>query len=462
MIALRQGTRLQPIQRSDDGQWVEVTLVSTGETGWVKAEHTSLLCTDEAVTPPIAPPSAACSPGRPPGWIDYRVVAGDTLSQIATRTGTTVKQLMTVNCLPNTVIRVGQLLWVPAPPCPAMTMTEFAIDPERYIGGATVIYIEWAASGGCEPVAGNLTVRYIGSDSDTRRRAVITPQVLEERYPLNQRSGSIELENPNVEGCRLTAEFVLKLADKSGRSTAAQQTITLYDYCEPDIPTPTDTPTVTPTVTPTTTVCTPLLLAPLGVDPGSTASFVGWDATGGCDPVAGVLTVVYSDSTVGNEAYQISGRSGSTSIPFPASADCALTGDYTLRLTDGSGQSASVSRSELLRDDCGVVNTPVETPTPELVVTTVPTTTVVINSSSVVTGAQGLVVATATPTPPATAQPTAAPVDTVTDTPTAESVNATPTEASSATPTAASVAPAVSTPPAVLPTETPTPVAAAN
>lgn len=456
VIALRQGTRLQPIRHSDDGQWLEVTMVSTGETGWVTLDHTSLLCTDEEVPPPVVAAGPVCVPERPPGWVDYRVVAGDTLSRIAARTGTTVKQLLDVNCLPNTMIRVGQLLWVPAPLCPAMTMTEFAIDPARYIGGATVIHIEWAASGGCDPVTGNLTVRSMGSHGDTLRRAVIAPQVLEERYPLNQRSGSIELENPNVEGCRLTAEFVLTLADKSGRSTTAQQMITLYDYCEPDIPTPTETPTVTVTATPTTTVCTALGLSPLSVDPGSTAIFVGWDATGGCDPVAGVITVVYSDSAVDSEAYPISGRSGSTSIPFPASTVCPLTGNYTLQLTDSSGQSASASRSEPLRDNC-VVNTPVETPTPEIVVTTAPTTTVVINSSSVVTDMQKLVVATATPTPPVSVAPTVTPVDAATATPAVDTVSAPPTELPSAATTIApgeTPTPAAATP---LPTETPMP-----
>lgn len=453
VIALRQGTRLQPIRHSTDAQWLEVTLVSTGETGWVMLDHTSLLCTDEEVSPTVDPPGAACIPGRPPGWVDYRVVAGDTLSRIAQRTGTTVRQLMTVNCLPDTMIRVGQLLWVPAPPCPAMTMTEFALEPNLYPDSDRMgIAVEWTAKGGCDPVAGTLTVRYVGSGSGMLRATDSADDVVEESYPLSERSGSIPLAVPYLEGCRLSGEFAMTLADQSGRSTGARQTVTFYDDCDPV------TPTDTPTVTPTTTVCTPLVLDSLGIDPGSTAIFVGWDATGGCEPVTGVLTVVYSDSTIGSEEYAISGRSDSTSIPFPASADCSLTGDYILRLTDSSGQSASTSSSVTLRDDCPV-NTPVETPTPEIVVTTTPTATVVINSSSVVTGTQKLVVATATPTPPATATLTTAPVDTATDTPTAESVDATPTAVTGSTPTAAPVATAVSTPPAVLPTETPTPAA---
>jgi hypothetical protein len=49
----------------------------------------------------------------------YLVVAGDTLSGIATRAGTTTETLVLANCLANAnVIRVGQTLYVPRYPTP--------------------------------------------------------------------------------------------------------------------------------------------------------------------------------------------------------------------------------------------------------------------------------------------------------------------------------------------------------
>jgi LysM repeat protein len=51
----------------------------------------------------------------PTGWIAYRVVAGDTLSNIARRAGTTTDQLTRGNCLSNpNDIEVGELLYTPA------------------------------------------------------------------------------------------------------------------------------------------------------------------------------------------------------------------------------------------------------------------------------------------------------------------------------------------------------------
>lgn len=62
-----------------------------------------------------APTLTNCTPQT--SWPLYTVVAGDTLSGIAERVGSTVAQLASANCLSNTgLIFVGQRLYVPAPP----------------------------------------------------------------------------------------------------------------------------------------------------------------------------------------------------------------------------------------------------------------------------------------------------------------------------------------------------------
>lgn len=82
---------------------------------------------------PGVTPTVVALPTVPPNctartdWPEYRVAAGDTLSGIATRTGSTVQQLAQANCLADVnAIRVGQVLRVPRIPevvAPTATQT---------------------------------------------------------------------------------------------------------------------------------------------------------------------------------------------------------------------------------------------------------------------------------------------------------------------------------------------------
>jgi len=63
---------------------------------------------------PTRVPTPDC--GRPPGWIVYTIVRGDTLYSLARRTGTTVAAVRTANCLSSNAIYVGQALYLPALP----------------------------------------------------------------------------------------------------------------------------------------------------------------------------------------------------------------------------------------------------------------------------------------------------------------------------------------------------------
>jgi LysM repeat protein len=61
--------------------------------------------------------------GPPSYWVRYTVRSGDTLTQIGRLTGATVAQLRSANCLPSSLIRTGQRLWVPHLPPPPPTAT---------------------------------------------------------------------------------------------------------------------------------------------------------------------------------------------------------------------------------------------------------------------------------------------------------------------------------------------------
>ncbi|GAB4569813.1 MAG: hypothetical protein Kow0077_02950 [Anaerolineae bacterium] len=61
--------------------------------------------------------SGDCTVTQPQGWTVYRVRRGDTLSAIASGSGSTVSELAAVNCIANArFIRVGQALFVPRTP----------------------------------------------------------------------------------------------------------------------------------------------------------------------------------------------------------------------------------------------------------------------------------------------------------------------------------------------------------
>lgn len=70
---------------------------------------------EELLAPSVSTPdSASCSVVQPEGWVPYEVKAGDNLTFLASRGGTTVSEIMQVNCLDNEVILIGADLYVPA------------------------------------------------------------------------------------------------------------------------------------------------------------------------------------------------------------------------------------------------------------------------------------------------------------------------------------------------------------
>jgi LysM repeat protein len=83
----------------------------------VPSENEAELATATAVAEDAAT-AVAC--GRiPPGWVAYRVRFGDTLMILARQTGATVAEIMTANCLSDTVIYSGTRLYLPIlPPTP--------------------------------------------------------------------------------------------------------------------------------------------------------------------------------------------------------------------------------------------------------------------------------------------------------------------------------------------------------
>ena len=76
---------------------------------------------------PYSPPPSTNTPTSTPAcavrtdWFAYMVGSGDTLFNIAGRSGISVDALMRANCLTNTSILLGQVLYVPGPIAPLQT-----------------------------------------------------------------------------------------------------------------------------------------------------------------------------------------------------------------------------------------------------------------------------------------------------------------------------------------------------
>jgi LysM repeat protein len=73
--------------------------------------------------PPAQPSATAVKCGPPSYWVVYIVQPGDTLFNIAQRVNSSVSQIKYANCLTSDTIRAGQRLYVPRIPAPIASPT---------------------------------------------------------------------------------------------------------------------------------------------------------------------------------------------------------------------------------------------------------------------------------------------------------------------------------------------------
>jgi membrane protease YdiL (CAAX protease family)/LysM repeat protein len=77
------------------------------------------------LTPSVEVTATVC--GQPAGWVTYTIRAGDTLSSLAQRFGTSVAELMQANCMTSSAIQAGQVIFVPNVPGALPTPTKTPI-----------------------------------------------------------------------------------------------------------------------------------------------------------------------------------------------------------------------------------------------------------------------------------------------------------------------------------------------
>ncbi len=79
------------------------------------ATHTATATPTASNTPDMtATRLASCIP--PEDWEEYAIKRGDALFDIALGSGSTVEELMTINCLESTILSIGHRIWVPRQP----------------------------------------------------------------------------------------------------------------------------------------------------------------------------------------------------------------------------------------------------------------------------------------------------------------------------------------------------------
>ncbi len=79
--------------------------------------------------PSVTGPQPASCPSPPAWWVRYTVRADDTLYRLAVGTGTSVRELMYYNCLADSILFVGFMLWLPRSPLPPTPAPPSIVSP---------------------------------------------------------------------------------------------------------------------------------------------------------------------------------------------------------------------------------------------------------------------------------------------------------------------------------------------
>jgi len=154
LCELPPGWEAYTVQRSDT---LNKLSASTGQTPQQLADVNCLA--ESQLTPGtilyLPPTSPAITPikcGAPSNWVTYVVRSGDTLFSIAQRVNSTVSQLKYANCLTSDKIRSGQKLLVPYQPAPITSPT--SVSPTKQPPSPTSTLLPTAT-----PTDSNISIR---------------------------------------------------------------------------------------------------------------------------------------------------------------------------------------------------------------------------------------------------------------------------------------------------------------
>ncbi|MFK7805610.1 MAG: LysM peptidoglycan-binding domain-containing protein [Anaerolineae bacterium] len=166
---------------------------------------------------------------QPAGWTRYSVQSGNTLSEIAKWSGSTVDELAEINCIADVRrIEIGQTVFVPteirptqtptASPTPVPTETPTATATQAVQTEIDYFYIDGTD---LAEISGNdeITLRWqiIGPGEFVLTwdyRSLLEPEILEEG---EQGEYALKVQLPDISG---TILFELSVSDESGKQTS--------------------------------------------------------------------------------------------------------------------------------------------------------------------------------------------------------------------------------------------------
>jgi LysM domain len=258
---LAPGARFRPLARLTGGRWLQIALLPNGEQGWINVSPYEILCDTnldelpagetpspaEAVITPSPPAPPACFKVQPANWCAYRVRAGDTLTDIARRSNATLGRLREVNCkVFSDVIQIGEILFVPCPP-PTRTPTPtpltcapLSITSLNHDLTSAGILVVWQATGGCDPIQGQLSFASELGDGSLPVAGRTGSQLLPYPHVQYLRSAAARQCEPSKGGtvpcppdpmCAYTLRYTLVLNDSSNQRTQQSGSVSISYPC---------------------------------------------------------------------------------------------------------------------------------------------------------------------------------------------------------------------------------------
>lgn len=240
-----------------EGQ-LPIALVFPTNTPQVVVQELNPIETVEVNTPTLPPPPTATpSCAYPKGWVAYVILSGDTLESLAEKSGTTVEDLYTGNCLEGKSLVISAKLYLPPPPTVTVTPTKTNQPTEAQAASPTFTVTPTALSQ-CPPAG---WVSYVVKAGDNLYRIGlaygVTVDLLMSANCLtseNIRTGQV-LYVPNVKPRLPTSTATPTEAPPPPKPTQKPSPVpTVAPTIEPTVaPTvePTAEPTIEPTMAPT-------------------------------------------------------------------------------------------------------------------------------------------------------------------------------------------------------------------
>ena len=213
----------------------------------------TLVVSPSATLKMMATSTTTCQP--PPGWRMYTVIAGDQIDQLAADAGISTKELRQANCMDNSTLLQGSLLYLP--PEPTATATPVPTTPVPVTATLDSPITQTPTRPTCGPFPG--WVLYTVRPGDTLfKLSNMFGVSIGQLQQANCMNGNLLISGTRIYVPYVPTATPTALPTRTPVPNTPTPTHThtpaFTDTVVPPSETPTNTPTETPTETPTNTV----------------------------------------------------------------------------------------------------------------------------------------------------------------------------------------------------------------